>query len=49
MAVAAYAAMRDLPGNERERGHVAAVGHLIAGELRGRRSGAGGHLHRLSA
>lgn len=30
----AYEAMRGLPCNEREQGHVAAVDHIIAGELR---------------
>ncbi|MFM9977298.1 MAG: tetratricopeptide repeat protein [Sphingomonadaceae bacterium] len=30
----AYEAARALPCNERERGHVAAIGHLIAGEWR---------------
>jgi tetratricopeptide (TPR) repeat protein len=30
----AHEAMRDLPCNDRERGHVAAVGHMVAGEFR---------------
>ncbi|WP_395671020.1 tetratricopeptide repeat protein [Phenylobacterium sp.] len=29
-----YEAMKDLPCNDREAGHVAAIGHLIAGEYR---------------
>jgi hypothetical protein len=34
MAAGAYAAVRDLPMNAREAGHAAAVGHLLAGEVR---------------
>ncbi|MBL8554315.1 MAG: tetratricopeptide repeat protein [Phenylobacterium sp.] len=34
MGAGAYAALRDLPKNNREAGHAAAVGHLLAGEIR---------------
>ena len=34
VGVQAFEAVRDLPATDRERGHVAAVGSLIAGELR---------------
>ena len=34
VGAAAFEAARDLAGTDRERGHVAAIGHLLAGELR---------------
>ncbi|MBX3482494.1 tetratricopeptide repeat protein [Phenylobacterium sp.] len=34
MGAAAHAALRDLPMNGREAGHAAAVGHILAGEVR---------------
>ena len=34
MAVSAYEAARGLPCNDREAGHLAAVGHMVAGEYR---------------
>jgi hypothetical protein len=34
IGAAAYREMKDLPCNDRERGHVAAVGHMLAGELK---------------
>jgi len=34
LGVAAFEAAKDLPATDRERGHVTAIGHMLAGELR---------------